>query len=149
MDELPASGSTSSGVARRRTTAYGCVVLGASLAAAATVAALLWRGAPGFAGAILFAAALCLPSSIAGWVLARRPARKPGEAVAGPLTAITVRLLPPLAGLAWLSTPGGRQLREGGAGEMLVGFYLVQLVTDILLHIIVSRKQTSPPRDHA
>jgi hypothetical protein len=128
---------------RSRRTAFGIMAMLSAFGAAVAVAALWLGDRPGFLAALGFAAAFSLPSAILGWVLARRPVDGPAQAVAGPLAAVVVRILPPLAALGFLATQRGGGIRAAGAGPMIVGFYLVLLVTDILLHMIFARTHTS------
>jgi hypothetical protein len=104
-------------------------------------------GRPGLARAVAFAAAASLPGFLAAWVLTRRAAADPGQALAASLAAITLRTLPPLAALAWLSGPrqqaAAARAAEGpppvDAAGILVALYLALLVTDVLLHMMSGR----------
>lgn len=78
-------------------------------------------------------------------MLARKPASSPHRAVAGALAAVAVRILPPLAALAFLATDRGEAIRAAGAGPMVVGFYLSLLAADILLHMMLGRTHTRRP----
>lgn len=92
--------------------------------------------------ATVFAAAVAGVGSIAGRQASPRTGASPASAVGGGLMAMTLRIAPPLAGLAWLSTGGG-ELRQAGADSLLVIFYLALLATAIFLDIMGSR--TGPP----
>lgn len=119
------------------------------LAAAAVGGVAMWIGGgrPGLARAVAFAAAASLPGFLAAWVLTRRAAADPGQALAASLAAITLRTLPPLAALAWLSGPrqqaAAARAAEGpppvDAAGILVALYLALLVTDVLLHMMSGR----------
>jgi len=122
-----------------------CLLL---LVAAAVATVALWAGGdrPGWGSAVGRAAAACLPGSLAAWLITRRPAAEPGHALVASLAAITLRTLPPLAVLAWLTTarhPAAPSELDGppaaDAAGVLVAFYLALLATDVLLHIMVSR----------
>ena len=123
--------------AATRVTIVGAAVLAAALAAAAATALAVGSGDPRWPSAVAFATAITAFGGLGGWLAARTPATNPAMAVAAGLGATALRLLPPLAGLAWL-TERGADLREAGAGGLLVGFYLVLLATAILLHIMVA-----------
>jgi hypothetical protein len=130
----PAPGSTA---AASRGTILGAVILVVVLAATASMALALGAGRPRWPEAVAFAAAIAAVGGLGGWLAARLPAANPALAVAYGLGATALRIMPPLVGLAWLSDRG-TPLREAGAGGLLVGFYLVLLVTGILLHIMVA-----------
>lgn len=118
------------------------VVLGGVLVAATIVALGCGSDRPRWREAVLFAAAVAGGGSLAGWFVSRRTAASPAAAVGGALATTVVRILPPLAGLAWLAT-GGRDLRGAGADGLLVAFYLVMLATAVFLDIIAGRR--GPP----
>jgi hypothetical protein len=107
---------------------------------ALAVAAAWWlRGAdPGGPEAIRFAAAVCLTGGLGGWLLARWPRPTPAAAVASGLGAVAVRVMPPLAALAWLQATDG-PLRGAGAATLLLVFYLAMLFADITLHAAAGR----------
>jgi hypothetical protein len=125
-------------------------VLGACLLVlvAAGVAAVAFRlggDRPGWGRAVGLAAAACLPGTIAAWLVTRWRGPEPGRALVASLAAITLRTLPPLAALAWLSTlppraagpPDGGGPPSADAAGILVAFYLALLAADVLLHIII------------
>jgi len=125
-------------------TAFGFAALLAAAAATATIALAGGRDRPGRPQDVAFAAAVCLPGSLAAWAVARMPTTLPARAVAASLGATVLRIIPPLAGLAWLSLdPRGSLTRERGG--LLVVFYLVLLATDILLHMMGSLASHRPP----
>lgn len=145
----------SSGWHGRAWTLGGAAVLvavwasGLAIAAAYGVAELPCRGT------VSVVAAVCLAAAVAGWLLARlgdRLAANPsagrhGLAVAIGLGGVALRLLLPLAMLAWLrSTVGGAT--AAGADRMLLGLYLSLLATDIVLTII-GRSRSAPGRGHS
>ncbi|MFN9367233.1 MAG: hypothetical protein ACK6CT_00480 [Planctomycetia bacterium] len=90
---------------------------------------------PGGGAALAFAAGVCLAGALGGWTLARWPVSIPSRRVAQGLGSTAVRLFGPLVALGWLqaAAPG---LRQAGAGEWLLIFYLVLLAVDIFLTII-------------
>jgi hypothetical protein len=51
---------------------------------------------------------------------------------------VGLRIFPALVALGWLQTPAGSRLREAGAGEMLLAFYLAVLAADVILNIMGS-----------
>lgn len=108
-------------------TATALVAGGAVLAGAADK--------PGGGTALAFAAVVCLAGALGGWTLARWPVSVPSRRVAQGLAGTAVRLFGPLVALGWLqaAAPG---LRQAGAGEWLLIFYLVLLAVDIFLTII-------------
>jgi len=119
-------------------TLFGAGVLAAVLATAAGLAMVTGGGHPRLGEAVRCAAAVCLVGSCGGWLIARWPIATPALGVAQSLGAVTLRIFLPLITLGWLQTEGSR-LREAGAAQFLLNFYLLLLVTDILLHIIGSR----------
>lgn len=126
-----------------------------ALAAPATVlvaAAVAWgfdHDTPERRRAITFAAGTCLIGGLAGWAVGLRPARSAAERVSTAVATITLRLLPALAGLAWLQA-GGAELRAAGGGELLLIFYLVALAVDLARIIMVGgRGGRSPGADQA
>lgn len=127
----PAPGSS------RRGTLIGAAILSATLAVAAATALAVGPGDPRWPRAVAFATAITAFGGLGGWLAARMPASNPAMALAAGLGGTTLRIIPPLAGLAWL-TGRGNDLREAGAGGLLVGFYLALLATAILLHIMVA-----------
>ncbi|MEY3205417.1 MAG: hypothetical protein RLZZ21_1748 [Planctomycetota bacterium] len=122
---------------------------GLAIAAACGAVELPWKGT------VSVVAAVCLAGAVGGWLLARlgdRLAANPsagrhGLAVAVGLGGVAVRLLLPLAMLAWLrSTAGGAA--PAGADRVLLGLYLSLLATDIVLTII-GRAGSAPGRGHS
>jgi hypothetical protein len=123
------------------------VGIAALLVTAATIAGgglALGEGRAGRPQAVAFAAAVCLPGAVAAWIVARLPIAIPARAVAASLAATVLRIVPPLAGLAWLSA-GPRDAITADRGGLLVVFYLALLATDILLHMMGSRGLRRPP----
>lgn len=131
---------------RFRRTVTGVAGLLATFGGAVAVAALWIGDRPGFPAALGFAILFTLPSCIAGWLLAQQKVSGAAKAVAGPLAAVAVRILPPLAALGLLTTERAAPLKAAGAGPMIVGFYLAMLATDILLHIMLGRSHTKARR---
>lgn len=112
------------------------------VAVVATVAmAALFAGGrePGRVQAIAVAAGICLSGGLGGWLAGRLRPSEPAAAVGAGLAAVCLRFFPALAALVWLQS-AGEGLREHGAGEWLLVFYLAVLATDILLHMIGPRR---------
>lgn len=126
-------------------TCLGAAVLVGVLAVAVAVAWRLVGAEPGGPGAIAVAATVCLIGGLGGWLLARWPRRTPAAAVAGGLGAVGVRIMLPLATLAWLQTTG-EPLRGAGAATLLLVFYLAMLFTDIALHVAAGRADRGATR---
>ncbi|NDC63329.1 MAG: hypothetical protein EBZ59_04925 [Planctomycetia bacterium] len=105
------------------------------LAAAAGTALFLGAGRPRWPEAVGFAALVCLVSGLGGWLAARRKPADPAQAVAGALAASALRIMLPLAALAWLPARAA-PLRDAGADRLIVAFYLPLLATTILLHMM-------------
>lgn len=126
-------------------TLFGFAALLAVAAATATIATAWCSDRPGWPQAVGFAAAVCLPGSLLAWAVARMPSADPARAVAASLAAILLRLVPPLVGLAWLST-GPRTTSTAERGGLLVVFYLALLATDIVLHMMGIRSGSRRPR---
>lgn len=120
----------------RRMTLLGVAALLATAAGVAAAALAIGPDRQGWRGAVVFAAASCLPGALVAWIVTRLPIAAPAVAVAVPLAAITLRIMPPLAALAWLSAPQNGPV-DAGAAPVLVAFYLALLATDILLHIML------------
>ena len=118
-----------------RWTAIGTAVLIAVLAVAAGVAMAATGETPRAGEAVAFAASICLLGGVGGWVVARWPTRDPALGVAKGMGAVTLRMFLPLAALGWLQF-GQSGLREAGADNFLLVFYLLLLATDILLHMM-------------
>lgn len=120
-------------------TAAGGIRTGLAALAAVLTAAVggtLAAGArPDAAGAM---AAICGLAAAAGWIAPRWPSRSAAGAVSMGLAGTALRLLPPLATLAWLSTDAATGLRAAGAGDMLLFFYLTMLGSDIALTMALS-----------
>ncbi len=132
----------------RRLTMLGVAALLGTAAGVASVALAVGPDRPGWRSAIAFAAAACLPGALVAWIVTRLPIAAPAVAVAAPLAAITLRIMPPLVALAWLSAPQNKPV-EAGAAPILVVFYLALLATDILLHIMVRQSpQGDETRPH-
>jgi len=121
-------------------TLFGTVVLAAVLAAAAVLAMTGGADRPRKGEAVGFAAAVCLVGACGGWIIARWPTANPALGVAKGLGAVTLRIFLPLVALGWLQSAGGG-LREAGAAEFLLLFYLPLLAADIFLHIIGSQNR--------
>jgi hypothetical protein len=119
----------------------GLLVLGGVLVVAAGVALAVGHGRPGWSRAVAFAATITALGTCGGWLASRWPSASPAAAVGGALAATLLRLLPPLAGLAWLGT-GGTDLRQAGAGGLLVVFYLTALATAVFLDMIGAASAT-------
>lgn len=115
-------------------TVRGGVVLLGILSVAVLVAIAAGDGTPSRHRAVAFTAMICGAAALTGWIVSRWPCRSPATAVAASLAAVLVRLALPLATLAWLQT-GGQALRAAGAEQLLAGFYLALLASDIVLNI--------------
>jgi len=117
--------------------------------AAAAVAWGLDHDAPDRRRAIVFAAGTCLIGGLAAWLVGLRPARSAAERVSTAVATTTLRLLPALAGLAWLQA-GGAEIRAAGGGELLLVFYLAALAADLARIIMMGgRGGRSPGADRA
>lgn len=123
----------------------GITVAIAAIAIAVSVAWLIGPDTPHRRQAIGFAAATCIFGNVAAWAVGLRPAGTAAGRAALPLAAMTLRLAPALAGLAWLQS-GGARLRSAGAGELLVTFYLAALGADVVRIIIGGRNSGPRPR---
>ena len=127
---------------RHAWTWIGAAALVAVVAIIATVALTTGDRRPGRVQAITLAAGICLTGSLGGWLVGRLGPTDPARNVATQLAAVCLRFFPALAALGWLQSAGGR-LRESGAAEWLLVFYLSLLATDILLHMIGARSGSS------
>lgn len=135
-----------SAASRARQTLVGAAVLVSVLAAAAAMALFIGAGRPRWTEAVAVAAAVCLVSSLGGWLAARRKPADPALAVAGVLAASALRILVPLGALAWLSA-AATPLRDAGADGLIVAFYLPLLATTLVLHMMVETpSRRGPPR---
>jgi hypothetical protein len=123
----------------------GIAVAIAAIALVVAVAWLIGPDTPDRRQAIGFAAATCIFGSVAAWAVGLRPAGTAAGRAALPLAALTLRLAPALAALAWLQS-GGARLRSAGAGELLVACYLAGLGADIVRIIIRGRNSGPRPR---
>lgn len=130
-------------LAPARLTMIGCVaILAAQALAVAFVLQTGGRAEPRLR-AVALAAAITGSGSLAGWLVARGSrGGTAARAAAGGLAATALRLIPPLAALAWISA-SQPQLAKAGAGGLLVGFYLTMLALSILLHILEGRSEPS------
>lgn len=117
-------------------TPVGFAIQAVVLAAAAAVAWALGGDRPGRHEAVGFAVAACLVGLLGGWAAAQWRGGTPAARVSATLAVVGLRLFPALAALGWLQTPGGSRLREAGAGEMLLAFYLAVLAADVILNIM-------------
>jgi hypothetical protein len=127
------------GIASRRTTFSGAVVLLGILGVAVLITLSTGDGTPSLYRAVAFTATVCGAAALTGWLVSRWPCRSPATAVAASLAAVLVRLAVPLAALAWLQT-GGVNLRAAGADRLLAVFYLALLASDIVLNIMCGEK---------
>jgi hypothetical protein len=125
-------------------TPFGFAALLATAAATAAIATAWCSDRPGWPQSVGFAVAICLPGSLLAWAVARMPSADPARAVAASLAAILLRLVPPLVGLAWLSTEP-RTTSTSERGGLLVVFYLALLATDIVLHMMGNRLRSRRP----
>jgi hypothetical protein len=119
-------------------TPAGFAIQAAVLAVAAAVARALGGDHPGRNEALGFAAAACVAGLLGGWAAAQWRGATPAARVSATLAAVGLRIFPALAALGWLQTPAGSRLREAGAGEMLLVFYLAVLAADVILNIMGS-----------
>ena len=117
----------------------GLVIQAAALAVASGIAWTAGADRPGRAEAVGFASSVCLGGGVAGWAVSKWRGTTPAARVSGALAVVALRIFPALAALGWLQTPAGSQLREAGAGGMLVAFYLAVLAADVILNIIGTR----------
>jgi len=119
-------------------TPVGVAVQAAVLAASAAVAWAAAGDRPDRNQAVGFAVAACLVGLLGGWAAAQWRGGTPAARVSATLAVVGLRIFPALAALGWLQTPGGSRLREAGAGEMLLAFYLAVLAADVILNIMGS-----------
>lgn len=121
-------------------TLAGAAALLAVLAVGIAVADAAGDGGPDHRRAISLAAAVAGTGALAGWLVGRMGrGHRAAIAVAASLGAVLVRLLPPLAGLAWITASEGPARRAGAAG-LLVSFYLALLAADVVLTVVMDRK---------
>lgn len=126
-DPHPIPASTSAGIALQLT----------ALAVAAGIALACAGDRPQRGDAVAFAAGVCCMAIGGTWIAARRPGGTPAARTVASLGVVCLRVFPALAALGWLQTRGGT-LRDAGAGELLVIFYLVVLAVDLILNIMGS-----------
>jgi hypothetical protein len=119
-------------------TPAGLAIQAGVLAVAAGVAWALGGDHPARNEALGFAVVACLAGLLGGWAASQWRGGTPAARVSATLGVVGLRLFPALAALGWLQTPGGSRLREGGAGEMLLAFYLAVLAADVILNIMGS-----------
>lgn len=145
----------SSGRHGRAWTLGGVVALVAVWASGLTIAAACGAADLPCEGTVIAVAVVCLAGAVGGWLLARlgdRLAANPssgrhGLAIAVGLGGVAVRLLLPLAMLAWQrSTIGGGM--PSRADRLLLGMYLSLLATDIML-TIMGRAGAASGRGHS
>jgi hypothetical protein len=125
-------------------TAAGVVMQLAALALAAGIALAVGWNQPQRGSAVAFAAGVCLVVVAGAWIAARRPGATPAARTAAALGVVCLRIFPALGALGWLQTRGG-SLREAGAGQLLVIFYLVVLAVDLVLNIMGGRGGPAQP----
>lgn len=113
----------------------GGIVLLAVLAATTAAAVAMGDGTPSRRRTVAFIATACGGGSLAGWMASRWPYRNPALAVAGGLAGVFLRVVPPLATLAWMQAAEDG-LRDAGGARLLLGMYTSLLVTDILLNVL-------------
>jgi len=145
MTRMPPDARAGMAGSNSRATVLGTVVLLAVATIVGSAALAFGGGRPGWGRSVALAAAVCLPGSLAGWIVPRLAGTGPALAVAGSLAAIALRIFPPLAALAWLSA-GGADSTGPEYRPLLVVFYLVLLATDILLNIMLGHAQHSGKR---
>lgn len=118
----------------------GAVVTALALAVAVGLAALAGQNT----SAIAFAAGVTLLGLIGSWLAARWPTTTPAARVTSGLATVALRILPALVALGWLQA-GGTPLRDEGAGELLVMFYLTALAVEITRTIMASSRRRPEP----
>jgi len=121
--------------AHHRRTLQGVAILIGVAACVAVIAIATGDGSPSWNRAVAFSGSVCLAASLAGWIVARWPRRSPAMRLAGGLAGLCVRIMPPLAALAWLRV-ADEGWRGSGADRLLLAFYLSLLATDIILNIM-------------
>lgn len=126
----------------RAWTWIGAVALVAVAAIVAAVIMATGQGQPGRLQAVAFAAGICLAGGLGGWFAGRLRPVEPALAVGAGLAAVSLRFFPALLAVGWLQVAGGG-LAERGAAEWVLVFYLAVLATDILLHIMGTRRSRS------
>ena len=117
-------------------TPVGFAVQAAVLGAVAAAAWAMGGGHGARNHAVVFAAAACLAGLVGGWAAAQWGRGSPATRVSAALAVVGLRMFPALGTLGWLQTPAGSRLREAGAGEMLLAFYLAVLAADVILNIM-------------
>lgn len=121
---------------RGTTTALGAVVLLVVLAVVVGITLAGGGDDPARRRAVAFAASVAGGGALAGWFASRSSrGRAAATAMAGGLGATLLRLGPMLAALGWITSQGG-ELKDAGAGGLLVIFYLPLLAADILLTLL-------------
>lgn len=124
-------------------TLLGCIAILVAQAAAIGVVLFSGERGPLLLRAVGIASAVTGSGSLAGWLVARfSRTRSPAVMASGGLAATTLRLLPPLLALGWISA-FEPELAKAGAGGLLVGFYLTMLVVAILLHVLETHEGRS------
>jgi hypothetical protein len=129
-------------------TSFGVALQLMGLAVAAGIALAGGWDRPHRSDAVAFAAGVCLVAVGGAWIAARRPGGTPAARTAAALGVVCLRIFPALAALGWLQTRGGT-LRDAGAAELLVIFYLVVLAVDLMVNIMGSRRGPANPGSKA
>lgn len=124
---------------RHSASLVGAVALACVAACVALIALACGDGSLSWQRTVAFSGGLVLTGCLAAWFIGRWPHRSPAMAVAGGLAAVVVRIMVPLAALAWVrfSDTGPR---PAGADLLLLVFYLPLLATDILLNIMEMKR---------
>jgi len=118
------------------TTAFGAAVLLVVLAVVVGITLAGGGDDPARRRAVALAASVAGGGALAGWFASRLSRGKAAAtAMAGGLGATLLRLGPMLAALGWITSQGG-ELKDAGAGGLLVAFYLPLLAADILLTLL-------------
>ena len=117
-------------------TLLGCIAILAAQATAIAFVLFSQERSPLLLRAVGIASAVTGTGTLAGWLVARfSRTRRPTAMASGGLAATTLRMLPSLLALGWISALEP-DLAKAGAGGLLVGFYLTMLVVAILLHAL-------------